>query len=276
RKERANMNLNSINSRLRVPLGGAMILVLFAALPARADYQSTVLSQGPAGYWRLNETTQPAVVTTTANKGSLGSTEDGTYVGDPTRALTGPFAGSVAVGLDGTSQYINAPYNAQLNTSSFSVELWVNPAQVPYGGSVSYVACSAHLATTRSGWYMAQDNGSTFGAGSAFVVRLFNQNGTTPSTQLAAPVTKVAGSWYHIVLTYDGTTATLYEDGVAVTNHAAAFGGNVDAATTFGIRSDLAYFWPGQQAEVAMYSSALSAARVAAHYTAGTTAPNTY
>ena len=270
------MNLNSINSRLRVPLGGAMILVLFAALPARADYQSTVLSQGPAGYWRLNETTQPAVVTTTANKGSLGSTEDGTYVGDPTRALTGPFAGSVAVGLDGTSQYINAPYNAQLNTSSFSVELWVNPAQVPYGGSVSYVACSAHLATTRSGWYMAQDNGSTFGAGSAFVVRLFNQNGTTPSTQLAAPVTKVAGSWYHIVLTYDGTTATLYEDGVAVTNHAAAFVGNVDAATTFGIRSDLAYFWPGQQAEVAMYSSALSAARVAAHYTAGTTAPNTY
>ena len=55
------MNLNPINSRLRVSLGGAIILAMFAALPARADtYQSTVLAQNPAGYWRLNETTQPA------------------------------------------------------------------------------------------------------------------------------------------------------------------------------------------------------------------------
>ena len=116
--------------------------------------------------------------------------------------------------------------------------------------------------------------GPLFGAGSAFVVRLFNQNGTTPTTQLAAPVTKIAGSWYHIVLTYDGTTATLYEDGVAVTNNTAAIVPNVDAATTFGVRSDLGYPWPGQQAEVAMYSTALSAAQVAAHYNAATTAAN--
>ena len=271
------MNLKSINSRLRVPLGGAIILAMSAALPTRADYQSTVLSQGPAGYWRLNETTQPAVVTTTANKGSLGSAADGTYVGDPTRALPGPFTGSVAVGFDGTSQYISTPYSAQLNTSSFSVELWVNPAQAPLAENVAYVASSVETTSPRSGWYMAQDNGSTFGAGSAFVVRLFNQNGSTPTTQLAAPVTKAAGSWYHIVLTYDGTTATLYEDGVAVTNNAAAFVPNVDRPTTFANRSDIPTFeWPGQQAEVAMYSTALSAARVAAHYTAGTTAPNTY
>ena len=104
------MNLNSINSRLRVPLGGAMILAMFAALPARADYPSTVLAQNPAGYWRLNETTQPAVVTTTANKGSLGATADGTYNNDPTRGLPGPFAGSVAVGFDGSSQSITTPW----------------------------------------------------------------------------------------------------------------------------------------------------------------------
>ena len=275
------MNLKSINSRLRVPLGGAMILAMSAALPARADYQSTVLSQGPAGYWRLNETTQPAVVTTTANKGSLGATADGTYNNDPTRGLTGPFAGSVAVGFDGSSQSITTPYNAQLNTTAFSVELWANPAEVPFPGNVAYVASSAHLATTRSGWYLAQDNGATFGAGSAFVVRMFYQNGTTPSLQLAAPVTKPLGSWYHIVLTYDGTTATLYEDGVAVTNYAAAFVANVDTQTSFGMRCDgsataPSYPWPGQQAEVAMYSTALSATRVAAHYNAGTTAPATY
>ena len=277
------MNLNSIHSGLRVPLGGAIALALFAALQTRAqyDYPSTVLSQNPAGYWRLNETTQPAVVTNTANKGSLGASANGAYNNDPTRALPGPFAGSVAVGLDGSSQSITTPWQAQLNTTNFSVELWVNPAEVPYPGNVAYVASSAHLATTRSGWYLAQDNGATFSAGSAFVVRMFYQNGTTPSIQLAAPCMKAVGSWYHLVLTYDGTTATLYEDGIAVTNHAAAFVPNVDWQTSFGMRGDgsavtPAFPWPGQQAEVAMYAGALSAGQVSAHYTAGTTAPATY
>ena len=271
------MNLNSINSRLRGQLGGAIALALFAALPARADYQSTVLGQSPAGYWRLNETTQPPQnTTTTANTGSLGSSANGTYNNSPARGLPGPFAGSVAIGLDGASQSVTTPWQAGLNPNAFSVEFWVNPAQAPFQGTVSYVASSVEVNSPRSGWYMAQDNGTTFGAGSAFVVRLFNQNGTAPTIQLAAPVSLPVGSWYHIVLTYDGTTATLYENGVAVTNHTAAFVGNVDAQTSFGCRSDNAYFWPGQHAEVAMYSAALSAARVSAHYTAGTTAPGTY
>jgi hypothetical protein len=271
------MNLNSINSCLRFPLGGAMVLAMLAAMPARADYQSTVLDQNPVGYWRLNETTQPpAASTTTANQGSLGSSANGTYIGNPARALPGPFAGSVAVGLSGTAQSVTTPWQAGLNPNAFSAELWVNPAQVPFGGSVSYVASSVQVASPRSGWYLAQDNGSTFGAGSAFVVRLFNQNGTTPTTQLAAPILLPLGSWYHLVLTYDGTTATLYENGVAVTNNTAAYVGNVDNQTTFGCRGDNAYYWPGQQAEVAMYGVALSAAQVAAHYSAGTTAPATY
>jgi hypothetical protein len=249
-----------------------MLLALFAALPAHAgsQYQSAVLAQNPAGYWRLNETAQPVNSPSTANHGSL-SGADGFYTNSPSLHLPGPFTSSYAVGFDGSSQEILTPWQSGLNPSTFSFEFWLNPAQVPYSGSVAYVASSVHTASPRSGWYFAQDNGTTFGAGSAFVVRLFNQNGTTPSVQLAAPVTKPLGSWYHIVLTYDGTTATLYEDGVAVTNYAAAFVANVDLPTTFACRSDLAYRWPGQMAQAAIYNGALSAARVAAHYTAATT-----
>ncbi|MGO8931994.1 MAG: LamG-like jellyroll fold domain-containing protein [Limisphaerales bacterium] len=265
------MNLNPINSRLRVPLGGAIILAMFAALPARADYPSTVLAQNPAGYWRLNETTTPTTSPSTANFGSL-SGADGFYTNSPSLHLPGPFAGSYAVGFDGSSQELLTPWQTGLNPSTFSVELWLNPAQVPYSGTVSYIAASVDTASPRSGWYLAQDNGTTFDAGSAFVVRMFYQHGTTNSVQLAAPVTKAVGSWYHIVLTYDGTTATLYEDGVAVTNHTAAFVPNDDAPTTFAIRSDLNLPWPGQMAQAAIYKSALSAARVSAHYTAATSA----
>ena len=237
------MNLNPINSRPGLSLGGAVILAMFAALPARADYQSTVLSQGPAGYWRLNETTQPAPNATTPNLGSLGASAIGTYANAPTHQLPGPFAGSLAVGLDGSSQSVTTPWQAGLNPNTFSVELWVNPAQVP---KFAYVASSVHLTAPRSGWYLAQDDGSTFGHGSAFVFRLFYTNSTTPSTTLWAPV-DTAGVWYHLVLTYDssGNAATLYTNGaVAMTTTPAlngaglGFVGNLDTQTSFGVRSD--------------------------------------
>src|ERR1041385_7268793 len=59
---------------------GASLLALSGALPARADYQSTVLSQNPVAYWRLNETTPPPVPPIlAANAGSVGAGGNGTY-----------------------------------------------------------------------------------------------------------------------------------------------------------------------------------------------------
>jgi hypothetical protein len=233
---------------------------------ARADYQATVLSQGPVGYWRLNETNQPPPNALTANLGSLGGSADGTYVNNPTPNSTGPFTGSSAVTLDGLSQYVSNSWQTAINPSTFSLELWVNPAVVP---KFAYVAASAHLASPRSGWYLAQDDSSTFGLGNGFVVRMFYQNGVTPSITLFATNDLPLGSWYHLVLTYNGTTATLYKNGVvAQSGTPAGFVPNVDAPFNVGVRSDLAFNWPGKVAEVAMYNGALSAARVAAHYAA--------
>jgi hypothetical protein len=54
----------------------AVALFLAAAVsPALADYSSTVLSQGPVGYWRMSETAQPVPnPLTTTNHGSLALT----------------------------------------------------------------------------------------------------------------------------------------------------------------------------------------------------------
>jgi Concanavalin A-like lectin/glucanases superfamily/Immunoglobulin domain len=263
-----------------VPFACVLLLVLSAARQVRADYQSTVLSQGPAGYWRLNEIVQPPFNSIATNQGSMLASANGNYIGSPVHQLPGPFAGSVALGLDGVSQYVSTPWVAGLNTTSFSFELWANPALVP---KFAYLASSAELGSPRSGWYLAQDNGSTFGVGSAFVVRMFNTNAANPDVSLSAPIT-TAGIWYHLVLTSDGTTASLYTNGVlaqsaVLTNYPAGsvkYVPNVDAPFTVGIRSSLNFPWPGQVAESAMYSSVLSATRVAAHYTAATTAPGTY
>lgn len=263
-------------------LGFALLAAAGTVANAQTDYPSTVLSQSPAGYWRLNETALPVFHANAANSGSLGSSANAYYIGSPTRGLSGPFAGTTSASLNGSSQYITNAYSASINPGTFSMEFWVKPAQVPFtSASVGYVAANVHIGSPRAGWYLAQDNGATFGNGSAFTFRMFNQNGTTPSVSLSVPVTN-SGAWYHLVISYDGTNAYFYENGVlANSGTPTTFSGNKyvpngDAGLTVGCRSDKGFPWPGQVAEVAEYSGALSSTQVANHYAAGTTAPATY
>ena len=263
------------NNNLPQPwrLAGAVLLAACAAFPARAanpPYQTTVQAQNPVGYWRLNETALPLPYTVMAtNNGSLGSIANGTYNGDATRGVTGPFSGSTAISLNGIAQSVTTPWQSGLNPNAFSFEAWVNPAQVPF---FAYVASSVQTASPRSGWYLAQDNNSTFGLGNAFVVRMFYQNGATPLITLSATNDLPLGSWYHLVLTFDGTTATLYKNGVvASSGPALGYVPNVNAPLSVGMRSDNGFYWPGQAAEVACYAGALTASQVAAHFTAATT-----
>src|SRR5437762_5970290 len=156
--------------KVRVLLTGVALAALAAGTAARADYQSTLVSQNPVGYWRLNETISPSQNAGAANLGSLGVSANGSYNSFPTRGLAGPFTGSTAVGLDGGAASVTTPWQAGLNGNYFSFEVWANPGQVP---KFAYLASSVHIASPRSGWYMAQDDGTTFGLGSAFVVRMF-------------------------------------------------------------------------------------------------------
>src|SRR5215471_18638087 len=95
------------NSRLRSSLAGSILLAMAVGTPAFADYQSTVLSQGPVGYYRLNETTpsQPPI-TAAANSGTLGGS--GTYEGSQGffRGFPGVLTNDTAVHFDGSSQDI--------------------------------------------------------------------------------------------------------------------------------------------------------------------------
>src|SRR5262249_43584229 len=65
-------------NNLLIPL---VLLLAVSSRPARADYSSTVLSQQPVGYWRLNETASPPVTPILAtNTGSVGAAGNGTYI----------------------------------------------------------------------------------------------------------------------------------------------------------------------------------------------------
>ncbi len=267
-------------------LGSAMLLALSAVMTVGADYQSTLLSQDPVGYYRLNETVQPvsSAGAYATNLGSLGVSADGSYASSPVLGSPGPFPGASSVDLNGTSQYISTPWSPGLNTTNFTFELWAKPAQAPL---FKYLASSVDFdGTGRSGWYLAQDDGSTFGAGSAWVVRIFTRNGNGFGGQVDAPILG-AGIWVHLAVTYDDTTRLLsiYTNGVLAEAVTATAGANGlayvpnqnlsnDDPLTVGARGTAgsSFYWPGNAAQAAVYGTALSADRVAAHYAAATAA----
>jgi hypothetical protein len=268
-----------------------------------ADYPTTVLSEQPVGYWRLNETTQPSAPKPAANAGSLGSAGDGQYRFGPKRGEPGALAGNSAtsvrffnethdVSFGGTK--VEVPYNPKLNpTGPFSVEFWARPTSIvkddfcPVASinSDSAIGPSANT-MPRAGWLFYQATNST--GGNEWEFRLGNAASTNsdPSYIDGDAIRGgiiTTGAWHYVVGTFDGSQAVLYVNGQQVSSRAitgyrandarpfrigtTCFDGALGAIGTYaGNRG-----FDGWLEEVAFYGTALSANDVAAHYNAGET-----
>jgi hypothetical protein len=252
---------------------GTVLLAVGTALPAWADYQSTVLSQGPVGYYRLNETTQPQPpITTAVNSGSLGVNANGTYEGSQGffRGFPGALANSdTAVHFDGSSQDVSVPFDPALNpAANFSVEGWLMADTAAANCALS----CGYFGGPRFGWLIYQT------ANTGYEFRMYNGVNTSFTIDLIGNATNVVGVWTHVVATFDGTTARLYLNGVEATNGVptayAPAGSN--GRFTVGVRPDAAFRWSGKADEVAFYGSVLTAGTVTAHYNAATANPGGY
>src|ERR1051325_2731568 len=115
-----------------------MLLAIFAGVHARADYSSTVLSQGPVGYWRFNDTgvplTPPILAT---NIGTVGSAGNGSLIGvirgAPSAIAGDPGNPSMSMpGAPGSADgfRVRVPFQPDWNrTGPYSVEFWAKPGQ---------------------------------------------------------------------------------------------------------------------------------------------------
>jgi hypothetical protein len=285
---------------LRLSAIGMVILACCAGLAARADFPATVLSQGPVGYWRLNETVQPPPAPRSAEDiGSLGTAADGRYLFGPKRgepgALTGSSATSVRFfnpnldpGYGGSK--VEVPFNSALNPNGpFSVEFWAKPTTVVTNDFCMVASINSDPAIgpspdtmPRAGWLFYQ---STNAAGNQWQFRLGNAgtNTSTPNYLDGDAIrggTVTTGAWHHIVGTFDGAEASLYVNGVSVASRTIR-GYLANDARPFRIGTTcfdgiLGAFagnrgFDGWLEEVAFYGSALSANQIAAHYSAAKT-----
>jgi hypothetical protein len=219
-------------------------------------YSSAVLADGPAGYWRLGETSG-----TTAGDSAgpnPGQYRNGATLAAPSLLTSDP--GNAAVSLDGVDDHVSvADAPAVSPTDRLSVEAWVKPDALPASGSFASVV-------TKQNAYSLQFDGSTL-EWTLFV-------GGTPFRTRAPAGAVTAGARHHVVGTYDGTWARLYVDGSEAAVH--SLSGAVDSTThplTLGAWSATDEFLDGTLDEVAVYGTALPATRVQAHHNAGISAP---
>ena len=194
----------------KVLLAAAAVAVV-GGTSTRADYQSTVLADNPAGYWRFSETPviTPASLMAT-NLGNAGNVANGTYTGTYTRGVPGVLAGSTATYFTGGAwvQVANSP---TLNPDvPFSVEFWIKPN--PQAGTLTCPLSSTDFTPTpRLGWLFYTDDGYSGGyVNGGYYFRVYSSAGTKA---IASPQGILTANWTHVVGVVDGVSVILYVNG---------------------------------------------------------------
>jgi len=122
--------------------------------------------------------------------------------------FTGRFGN--ATDYDGIGDLTNITGVNQFNTTSFSVALWVNPNSTRTQGIIAKTNV-----TVAQRWRIFMN-----GAGGA--IEFDAQSATEQLGNVVSTTNLAAGTWYHVVATYDGTTARLYVNGRSQASGAAS------------------------------------------------------
>jgi RHS repeat-associated protein len=236
------------------------------------DYESSVLSSSPTGYWRLDEASG-STATDNSGNGFNGVYPSGFGGYGATGAPLGTSDTAVnATGL-GTRD-LSVPYDVRLNTRSFSVETWVNLSQLP--GDSGYARLISTC--TGAGGFNLEVN-TPYRSVPAFGFSVATNGTQGRYIDDGTQVPKI-GRWYYLAATYDDTSQTLklYVDGVQATGRLQGNGAYVPTTTnplnvgdcngeTGGIATAPVPLH-GVVDEVAYYNHVLTASEVAAHATA--------
>jgi hypothetical protein len=266
-----------------------------------SPYSDAVLADSPLAYYRLQETAG----TVAANIGTAGATLNGStatfanaqvapstqpQIGQPGPRPTDLVNGLPLVGFEadnvGIRQTNNngaqgtVPDNALLDiTGALTLEAWVkkNATQVSGGNNEGIIGKFLGSGDQRSYALAVANTGSAL----QFIVNTTGASAGNTTYSPAGYALPAGGDWVHIVGVYvPSTSITVYVNGAVVGTPqttgvpAAIFAGTADlwigrqfSATATNVTFE------GLIDEVAIYNTALSAERVAAHYNAAVPEP---
>ena len=229
-------------------IDGGPVSLTFVAGPG--GYPGAVLNDHPIAYWRQDESSGTNLLD------SVGF-YDGTYSGSVTLGQPGVFASDTAVAYIGGKGVI--PWSAALNPAGpFSIELWAKSLD---NSDLRTMFSAQNRNAGRSGYALYHHVNTE-----AFEVHM--GNASTVTMFLNGPKPVELNTWYHVVITYDGTGGTLYVDGQVAPDGTASgdFNPNTSMPLTFGQRTDGAWLNNGLIDEVAFYNYALTMEQVTSHW----------
>jgi hypothetical protein len=232
------------------PLTGAALATIaqglddfrqLGALNLALEY-ANVNPSGLVAYWKLDEAASPAADSTMS-----GIT--GTWKNSPTFSATHsilvPYSDPGCITFNGTNQYVSMGNPAALPSGTHARTIcgWAKSASTASG---TRVIASFGSATTGEAMYIGMNGASLLAGGYSNDLTVTNFWDT---------------KWHFIALTYDGTTAKLYADGVLKTSAAKSWS-LVHGACNIGAQVNTASYWNGNVDDVRVYNYALSATQV--------------
>jgi hypothetical protein len=238
-------------------LGGFVPAGSIQAATTATTYRDEVLADSPSAYWRLDETTG----TTAADQ--LG-VNPGAYTNGVLLSQPGALASEAnpAASFDGVNDYVFMPASSSLDmTSAVTVEVWAKRRAI----SSTFQVLVGHPGDGQS-----KNENYAIWLNTTNVYQAYFGDGTTFVTLSTPAVTDT--NWHQIVATDDGASVKIYLDGVLKASKSTTL--RLTANTkplNLGRANSNQYFFNGWLDEVAIYPSALSATRIQAHYTKGTT-----
>lgn len=232
---------------------------------ASQAYQDVVLSDAPYAYWPLTDAS--GTVATDVS----GNLRHGAYQGAVTlgSATLVPNTAKKYTKLPGASTaYVDVTAAKSFcSGSAWSIECWVNVtsyAQQNIASSAQGVTLLSNVNTSSPAvgldWTLSSSQSNKFWYWPANLQDKYSAANAIPAT----------GAVSHIVLTFSSGTLSIYLNGALVGS--AITGATAPSATSFlqiGAPSWTGGAMNGLIGEVALYTTALSAARVLAHYNAG-------
>jgi MYXO-CTERM domain-containing protein len=214
-------------------------------------------------------TSSAHAVTTSVNAGSLGAAGNGTKAVAVVLGRAGPLAapGDFSAAYAGGAN-TTVPYNAAVNPSSsspFTIEFWTKPDVVVNDSVGPSPVFNRVSSGNRSGWVFFQRS-----PGTGFNFAMYNGTGSTVGIGLTGgPYT--VGAWNHVVAVWNGTTPSLYVNGVNTLATVTGPGGyNASGSATFSVGAYDTGSNPftGSVDETAFYATALTSEQISSHFAA--------
>ncbi len=221
-----------------------------ATSPKNITYNQQVISDLPAGYWRLNDLSGTVV------NDSSGNNLQGSYIGGiklaRESAVPSRLSIEASVGFDGQTGRVSIPDSVALRGTRLSLEAFIklNSATIQNLDSVMMKTSSKNRTDGYGIYYQSGQ------------LHFFVNNSSTNRISAAVPLDQ----FVHVSATFDGASMSLYLNGIAVAKK--AFTGAIVHSTTpllLGAATG-GFMFGGVLDEVAVYRRALTPAEVLEHF----------